>query len=81
MSPVASWMLLDHRQPKHHGGGGAGHTLRRQEQDACDEDAGISARAEAHSPSGALFIRSVLSTGPLLGWDLYLGESQFFLQE
>ena len=62
-------------------GGGADRTLRRQEQDACDEDVGTSARAKAHSPSGALFIHSVLCTCPLLGWDLYLGESQFFLQE
>lgn len=62
-------------------GGGADRTLRRQKQDARHEDVGTSARAEAHSPSGALFIHSVLSTCALLGWDLYLGESQFFLQE
>ena len=59
-------------------GGGADRTLRRQEQDACDEDVGTSARAKAHSPSGALFIHSVLSTCPTLGLGFVLGGISVF---
>lgn len=59
-------------------GGGADCTFRRQEQDACDEDVGISARAEAQSPSGALFIHSVFIHVPPLGLGSVLGGISLF---
>lgn len=53
---------------------------RRQEQDACDEDVGISARAEASKPFWSSVHPFSVFHASSWAWDLYLGNP-FFLQE